>query len=182
MDTQAFSIEPLSKATVQKAGAMANKVFEGDFPPPSLAFQLSLKPLLKRLYALMGRIKLTPGERDFEYWVAKERETGKVVGTTGLYNMIGDPLARWLGWMSVDPEYRGLGIGKALLQHSIDKAKESGAQVLRLYTSDRPNEATAQLMYESHGFQEVNRVWNQRQKFHTIYRELILQKIEEADK
>ncbi len=163
---------------------MANSIFTNDFPPPSWALHLSLQPTLLRLYGWMGKANLTPGESHMRYWVARQNEPGaennpgKVIGTTGLYTMKNDPTAQWLGWMSVDPDHRGQGIGRALLHHAIGTARSEGTEMLRLYTSDREGERAAQEMYQNHGLQEVRRVWDERSKCHFIYRELLLNKEE----
>ena len=88
-------------------------------------------------------------------WAAVN-EGGDVCGTTGLYMYKKDEKeAVWLCWFCVDPEYRGQGIGKNLLEFSIEKAKESGKAFLRLYTSDDPSEAAAQGLYEKYGLAVV---------------------------
>ena len=78
---------------------------------------------------------------------------GKVCGTTGLYVYKKDEHeAVWLSWFCVDPEQRGHGIGKKLIEFSIEKARECGKGFLRLYTTDHPSEAAAQGLYEKYGF------------------------------
>lgn len=91
-------------------------------------------------------------EMNARYWVAADRQ-GNVLGTTGLYETSADQgSAMWLGWMSVRPGYRGFGIGQKLLDFSVDKAREAGADKLRLYTSTTRGERAAQDLYEREGF------------------------------
>ena len=81
-----------------------------------------------------------------------------VLGTTGLYRYRKDlETAVWLAWFCVDPRARGRGIGQALLDHSVARARDAGFSLLRLYTSTDPNEASAQRLYERNGFIEVGR-------------------------
>ena len=85
-------------------------------------------------------------------WAAINSD-GNVCGTTGLYVYKKDEHeAMWLSWYCVDPKQRGQGIGKMLIEFSIEKAKECSKDFLRLYTSDHPSEAAAQGLYEKYGF------------------------------
>ena len=85
-------------------------------------------------------------------------EAELVLGTTGLYRYKKDSdTAVWLAWFCVDPRARGRGIGQALLDHSVARARDAGFSLMRLYTSTDPNEASAQRLYERNGFMEVGR-------------------------
>jgi len=94
-------------------------------------------------------------------------------GITGLYTCPQDEdEADWLSWFCVDPAQRGQGIGGKLLAFSIEEARGRGKQFLRLYTSDDPNEAEAQGLYEKFGLRVVR---EEKVRTHTlIYRELRL--------
>ena len=84
-------------------------------------------------------------------WAAINSD-GEVCGTTGLYvNKKDEHEAVWLSWFCVDPEQRGYGIGKKLIEFSIEKAKEFDKDFLRLYTSNHSSEAAAQGLYEKYG-------------------------------
>jgi len=84
-------------------------------------------------------------------WAALD-DSGNVVGTTGLLRRrIDAGEAFWLAYFCVAPEARGAGIGSRLLDGAIDRAIQDGAGYLRLYTSDVPDEADAQRLYESRG-------------------------------
>lgn len=85
-------------------------------------------------------------------------EVDVVLGTTGLYRYKKDSdEGVWLAWFCVDPRARGRGIGQALLEHSIARARDARFDLMRLYTSTDPNEASAQRLYERNGFMEVGR-------------------------
>jgi len=107
-----------------------------------------------------------------KYWVAVD-EDNNICGTTGFYAEKRDfHEAIWLAWFCVAPSYRGQGIGKQLLEFSIETARCYDKKYLRLYTSDHPGEAEAQFLYEKYGFAEVRR---ERDKICTlIYREKVL--------
>ena len=65
----------------------------------------------------------------------------------------------WIGWFCVHKKYRGRGIGVALLNYSIEVAKERGKRYLSLYTSTDKNEAEAQVLYELNGFYITKRIY-----------------------
>lgn len=86
------------------------------------------------------------------YWVVLGNRS-QVIGVTGLYELDEDrPTADWIGWFGVAPEARGQGLGTRLLRYTIDQARQRQKRYLRLYTSDHPNEAQANTLYERHGF------------------------------
>lgn len=68
-------------------------------------------------------------------FVAVEDET--LLGTVGVWR--GDLLSRqelypWLSALIVDPQYRGIGIGRSLQQHAVDFCRLKGFRELFLYT------------------------------------------------
>jgi ribosomal protein S18 acetylase RimI-like enzyme len=89
------------------------------------------------------------------FWVAID-ENSNVVGITGIYSYLKDREdAIWLAWFCVDPEQRGKGIGKKLIEYTLDVTKKYNKKYFRLYTSSDPNEAAAQYLYEKYGFKIV---------------------------
>lgn len=82
-------------------------------------------------------------------FLAKHRE--EIVGTGAIAKM--EEGVYELVKMSVSPNMRGAGIGKMLLLHCINKAKEIGAKQLILYSSSKLQTAVA--MYEKHGFTHI---------------------------
>lgn len=100
------------------------------FLNPAADFKASLNPELN----LAGKAgKAATGaktELNAQYFVATAPD-GKVLGTTGLYQTAHDAgEGRWMGWMSVIPGARGKGVGDALVNFSINKVWEDGAEVL----------------------------------------------------
>jgi GNAT superfamily N-acetyltransferase len=81
-------------------------------------------------------------------------EDGRVVGTVTLYLTdsseqwrLGDAMFRFL---AVDPAARGRGIGRALFQACLDRARAAGKRRMALHTTRWM--ATARAMYERAGF------------------------------
>jgi len=60
-----------------------------------------------------------------------------------------------LGDLAVDPEHRGRGIGRTLLDRSIEQARVRGAR--SLYLEVRESNEAARVLYETAGFETVGR-------------------------
>lgn len=78
-------------------------------------------------------------------------EDGKVVGVCALFKE--SPTVFQLARMAVDPNQRGKGYGRTLIQAAIAKARDSGAESLYLLTNTVLAPAVA--LYRKHGFQTV---------------------------
>ena len=156
----------LERHMIPQAKALVARVF----PYQGLTERLSFwaykhhgSPLMKMLLKLYGGMDV------YRYWVAVN-ENGDIVGTTGLYSENQDcHEALWLSWFCVAPEARGQGIGKQLIEFSIEKARGYNKKYLRLYTSDDPNEAAAQVLYEKYGFKVVGT--KKKRRYTLLYRE-----------
>ncbi|MDP2693057.1 MAG: GNAT family N-acetyltransferase [bacterium] len=144
-----IQIEKLSKKNLKQASELADKIFYYEEIKPSESFESSLNEKKFEELSKKTGIPLT----ELKYWVAKDQNTKKIVGTTGLYIDKRDKKeAVWLGWYCVDEKYRGKGIGQKLLKHIIKKTKRRRNIFLRLYTSTRPSEITAKIIYDKFGF------------------------------
>ena len=75
----------------------------------------------------------------------------RVVGTAGLLKEREGEFE--LVKMSVDPEFRGKGISKILLDHCLEEAKKKNAKKIFLFSSSKLQ--TAIKLYEKYGFQHV---------------------------
>ena len=82
-------------------------------------------------------------------WIAVDGEA--VVGSVALREL--DAGALELKRMYLRPEQRGAGLGKKLLDVALEYARETGAEVVRLDTSERM--VAAQRLYEANGFRRV---------------------------
>lgn len=112
-----------------------------------------------------------------QYWVGLQN--GKVAGVIGLmaYNRDAEE-ALWISWFCVHPSHRKQGFGEALLSKAVDEARRIKKPFLRLWTTDSPNEAIAQFLYEKMGF-VVTAVepCNNGQANNNIYREKVLKEL-----
>ena len=163
-------IEHLGRARLSEARKLVWRCFPHQNPCERISFWV----IANRRSPYVRRLMAWGGVADFlDFWGAIDPETGKLLGTTGLYQWTCDAAeAVWLSWFCVAPEARRRGIGARLLDFSIEAAKRTGRRYLRLYTSDRSTEAAAQCLYESRGLRVVAKKWR---PFHTtIYRELRL--------
>ena len=82
-------------------------------------------------------------------WIALDGEA--VVGSVALREL--DAGALELKRMYLRPEQRGAGLGKKLLDVALEYARATGAEVVRLDTSERM--VAAQRLYEANGFRRV---------------------------
>ena len=83
-------------------------------------------------------------------WVA--RKAGEMVGYY-LVQTVGEEAE--LHTFAVKREYRKAGIGRALMDHMLDRARESG--VRNIYLQVRPTNDAARGLYSELGFQDVGR-------------------------
>jgi GNAT superfamily N-acetyltransferase len=166
-----MNIIPLSKEYLEETIRIVNEIFPYDInaewnPARSFNSYIELKGNQKPLKE--GWL------RKLDYWIVLAPETNEVIGVTGLYHLEDDPddLA-WLGWYCVREDHRGKGLGRELLEWTIERAKAEGYKRFKLYTSNNPNEARAQALYEKFGFKIVGEEVNEA-GYQTIYREKTL--------
>ncbi len=77
---------------------------------------------------------------------------GKIVGTASLIKL--NDTVFELAKMAVTEEYKGLGIGKTLLEYCLQKAFEVGATKVILYSNTKLKAAIQ--LYKQYGFKEVD--------------------------
>lgn len=154
-----MQVVPMTSQTVHDAKALVDRVFPHQSPTERLffwAWERRDRPAVRFGLAVAGVTDID------DFWLAVN-DAGAVLGTVGLYRYRKDSdEAVWLSWYCVSPEARGQGVGACLLDFVIDKAKESGARYLRLYTGDDEIMAKAQGVYESRGlrvYETRNRVF-----------------------
>ncbi len=143
-----IQIIPVSAETIDPALNLIHQIFPHTTPEedPDLWFKMSIDP-----EKYTDKIREN-GCRDVRYFVALNKETNQVIGTTGLYHLNKDlPGTVWLGWFCVDPNFRRKGIGRYMLGWTIDKAKSEGESTLKLYTSPKES-PEAQILYDKFGF------------------------------
>ncbi len=84
-----------------------------------------------------------------KYWVALTE--GKVIGTIGLVTLKNNSIA--LKRMYLNPEFRGQGIAKALLNTVLQWAAHNGVQ--HIYLGTMTQFKAAQIFYERNDFREI---------------------------
>ena len=164
-----MKIVPLSKENLEETISLALKVFPLDAAgknPPERGFRKSLSN--------EANLKSWKGPEHIlsrlNYWILLD-EKDKVIGVTGLYGYKEIPEEVWLAWFCLDPNVRGKGLGRQLLEWTMTKAKEEGYKVFRLYTSTDPNEAPAQKLYESIGLKVTEEKDDDETPYKILYRQ-----------
>ena len=159
-------IVPCSGRLMDQAESLVRSVFPSMSPIERFSFIAIRHP-----QRFTGRLLMfLAGVKDLVAFDVYVDEAELVLGTTGLYRYKKDSdTAVWLAWFCVDPRARGRGIGQALLDHSVARARDAGFSLMRLYTSTDPNDASAQRLYERNGFMEVGRKKGLRST--TVFRE-----------
>lgn len=146
-----YSIEPLTRDKLQETIRLVHRIFpnEAKMPVnPGTALTVSLDPQNVEYIQFWEK----DGSDWFEYFIARDIQADKVIGTSGLYHLKTDPTAIvYVGWFCVDEAYRRKGVGSALLAYTIERAKKLEKSTLRLYTDESENEE-AQSLYEKFGF------------------------------
>jgi ribosomal protein S18 acetylase RimI-like enzyme len=98
--------------------------------------------------------------RRFDVWVAVDADRGELLGSSttrrrGGQSLMEDAADRELDLrlLAVSPSARRQGIGRALVEHAIDRARESGYEALFLKSA--PEMHGAHALYRSLGFARV---------------------------
>lgn len=142
--------ELLSEKTFKQASDIAEALFPreaGLKEGPILAYRASLWPEKHKDYFEKYHLKT------LEYFLARDENNNEIVGVTGLYTRTIDaPNTVWLGWYGITPLKRRRGFGESILNWTMKLAKKRGFTVMRLYTSNDPNEKAAQNLYDKLGF------------------------------
>jgi GNAT superfamily N-acetyltransferase len=77
----------------------------------------------------------------------------EIIGVTGLYTLKERPNEAWVGWYGVRPDKQGRGMGKAILDATVQMARAGGHKTLRLWTSENnPLTEKANKLYHRYGF------------------------------
>jgi RimJ/RimL family protein N-acetyltransferase len=166
-----INIQPLSQQKLSEAQRLVDETFPYcPWLTRRLFFSVSDPQIVYRWVLLIGWQVTSLGN-----WVALDINTDRVIGTVGIYTYRKDEKeAYWLSWFCVNPNFRGRGIGKELLQFAIHSARQPRKRFLRLYTSTHPSEVNAQHLYEKLGFQITGKELWKGTPYERIYRELEL--------
>ncbi len=162
--------EPVSKENIEEVVKLAHVAFPEDAlvdDSPGHALRASLDP--EKYSNFWQKHSLNTLE-----YIAVYDGSHNLVGTTGFYTENGNTETVYLGWFCVDPSQRGKGYGRNILEWTILQAKEKGFLYLGLYTSDDPNEKTAQSLYDKLGFKIVGEEADADPRYKRLFRELSL--------
>lgn len=167
-----MNIVPLSNENIEETIALANSIFPHDVAsnnPPEAGLRKSLESVLGQ----KSWRSSTKGKEfsRLNYWVMLDDETKRVVGFTGLYAFADAPHEVWLGWFGLDASTRGKGLGRELLEWTMNTAREEGYTLFKLYTTTDPLETAAQKLYDSCGLKVVREEHEVGDEYTTIYRE-----------
>jgi len=162
---------PLSTENIKEVTALVYSVFPSDFENQEgpRSYKISLDRNGHEDYIEEHHLDI------LKYFVVKNSPSEKIIGATGWYTLSTDSKdIAWLGWYCLDPNERGKGFGREILEWTINQVKEKGYKIMKLYTSTDPNEATAQVLYEKMGFKIVDEELKDGEIYKTLYREKIL--------
>lgn len=162
---------PLSQDNIQEAIDLVQAVFPTDFATqdsPEEAYRASLDRENHKDFISRHHLDI------LQYFIVRD-SAGKAVGVTGWYTeTVGPKDIIWLGWYCLDPNERGKGYGREILEWTMNKAKEMGYKAMKLYTSNDPNEAAAQILYEKIGFNLIGEEQAEGEQYKTLFREKVL--------
>jgi len=162
-------IEPLSEAHLAETIHLVHRVFPREASmsdPPGNALKASLH--VDEYQELLRE----RGIRKLAYYTALDETTNQVLGVIGQYEQEGDPPDLvWVGWFCVDPACRGQKVGESLLRWNMQHAKAQGYTLMKLYTSDLPNEQAAQGLYQKLGFEVEHVQAVEGTGYHLLFRE-----------
>jgi len=144
-----FTLESLSLKSLAGASELRDNIFKNIKKVKKLTLAASLD---KDNY--IGCYEVC-GIQSMQYWVLVDNKNkDRVIGLSGIYIEDGELNSCSLGWFCVDKNYRGRGIGEALLEFSITQAKLQSMQFLSLYTDNSKMYHPAIALYKKYGFFE----------------------------
>jgi GNAT superfamily N-acetyltransferase len=159
--------EPLSYERLEEALALVSKIFPEYLGDIREAYEVSLKKDKTDPYWITDRI--------LDYWVVIDNETEKIVATTGFYQLTEHSVDEiWMGWYGVDPEERGNGLGRKVLEWTVAEARRRGYECFRLWTTDDAGEVAANKLYDSVGLNIYKKEFIEKEGYTKFYRELKL--------
>jgi GNAT superfamily N-acetyltransferase len=144
-----IALRPLDAADFERVTALIS-LFGPQRTPPA-----ERRDAARRTYAALLR-----DEAAGRAFSAAAERNGEVVGVYfGEWQQLfwTSETHAWLADLMVDEAHRGQGIGRALLAHAVDRARDAGATGLSLESG--PGRSAAHALYRSSGFSETGRTW-----------------------
>lgn len=123
--------------------------------------EYSLDPVFE-LYVLESLVKYAKNKQGGEVWVAEA--DGQIIGFIGLVGI--DEDVAQLRWFLIEPEYRGIGLGRRLIACALDYCRQKKYKKVFLWTFQGLDAACH--LYKSFGFLPTEQVANTTWKAGTI--------------
>jgi GNAT superfamily N-acetyltransferase len=105
-------------------------------------------------YVLDSLVKYIEHRSEGEIWVAEYN--GQIVGSIGIVST--DKNTAQLRWFLIEPEFRGIGLGKQLMTIAVDYCKQKKFSLVVLWTIQELK--VAHHLYSNFGFMPVAQVEN----------------------
>ncbi len=166
--TRNLSFKPLTQDNIEEMLALVKVMFpndENDAEAAEKGYRASINSSDPRWN----------DRRVLKYWGVYD-DTDNLLAVTGLYNKISEHAENeiWLGWYGVSPSMRGRGIGRRVLEWTLEAARKEGYRKFRLWTTTSPEEAAAQKLYDSIGIKIYKEERKEKSEYVTLYREIEL--------
>lgn len=148
MSKKLYKIREVTKANVEAAIGLACSVFE----------QCDHQAIRAELLSSIGDTDTTScvsrdlGITSSKYFMATIK--GQPAALSGYYSYVEHEEDMWLGWTCASPEFKGLGLGEAIISHAFYSGAKRDIKSFRIWTSDEPKFAAARQLYKKLGFNE----------------------------
>lgn len=116
--------------------------------------EYSLDPVVFERYVLESLLKYAERQQPGQIWVAEVNN--KIAGFIGIVGV--DEETAQLRWFLIEPEYRGIGLGRRLLKAAMDYSREKQYKRVLLWTFQGLDAACH--LYKSFGFTPTQQVEN----------------------
>ena len=115
--------------------------------------EYGLKPVFEQ-YVMDGLLAFQKSQAEGEIWIAESG--GRIAGFIGV--VASDIDTAQLRWFLIEPEFRGLGLGRRLMTTAMDFCREKGFRHVFLWTFDELD--AARHLYREYGFLPTERTGN----------------------
>lgn len=115
--------------------------------------EYGLKPVFEQ-YVMDGLLAFQKSQAVGEIWIAESG--GRIAGFIGV--VASDSDTAQLRWFLIEPEFRGLGLGRRLMTTAMDFCREKGFRHVFLWTFDELD--AARHLYREYGFLPTERTGN----------------------
>lgn len=118
--------------------------------------EYGLKPVFEQ-YVMDGLLAFQKSQSEGDIWIAESG--GRIAGFIGV--VASDSETAQLRWFLIEPEFRGLGLGRRLMSTAMDFCREKGFRHVFLWTFDELD--VARHLYSEYGFKPTekadNNIW-----------------------